>query len=384
MDTLPIPTGGQAGRLAVACCLAVQSSAAGTAPFCKCAGFHHHSTVVLCNTLLLPAASALLELKAALSGWDAAVAAFDIQLQGWNSSGSHSGSRSSESDPCAWTFVTCDTRGAVGALKLTMESFWMGSRCRRQGGQYSPDPADTDPALCTFTLPTPLEALTPSLQRLPALRWFGATLGLQGSLPAEWGAPGGLLRCVPPHLHLGLPSPVKLLSQSICETDSAAPPTPHPTPPPTTHPPTHSRLHTLELKNNELTGSIPEAWAGGGGNGTGAGQSQVQGWPLRDLKLQSNRLTGTLPAWLPAAFPDMRVSLSMSEWGRRQQPAAGLRVVGRMLRAPRTKAVLPAPADARTLLPPLHFIALQMVQLASNLLGGPLPGEWLAPGAWPQ
>ena len=158
------------------------------------------------NTLLLPAASALLELKMALPGWDTAVAAFDIHLQGWNSSGS----RGSGSDPCGWTFVTCNTWGAVEALKLTMESFWMGSRCRRQGGKYSPDPAGTDPSLCTFTLPAPLEALTPSLQRLPALRWFGATLGLQGSLPAEWGAPGSLLRCVPRRWPPDLPSSVWL------------------------------------------------------------------------------------------------------------------------------------------------------------------------------
>jgi hypothetical protein len=68
----------------------------------------------------------------------------------------------------------------------------------------------------------------------------------------------------------------------------------------------------LELDNNRLVGPIPAAWA------PLAPLDAPPRWPvpsptkarvLQMLHIASNALTGTLPPWLPAAFPGLEVGL---------------------------------------------------------------------------
>lgn len=66
-----------------------------------------------------------------------------------------------------------------------------------------------------------------------------------------------------------------------------------------------SRLRQLDFSKNQLTGSIPPSWSGLGSASSGV-SGVPQQWPVNYLVLKSNRLTGTLPPWLPAAFPNLQ------------------------------------------------------------------------------
>ena len=82
----------------------------------------------LCRIPCRAAVAALLQLKAALTGWDPLVARHNISLTGWRTpigpaaaaagtAGAHDALQ--EADPpgaCQWTFVECDAHGRVARL----------------------------------------------------------------------------------------------------------------------------------------------------------------------------------------------------------------------------------------------------------------------------
>lgn len=47
---------------------------------------------------------------------------------------------------------------------------------------------------CLFPMPATLAQLTPALDSLSGLRHLGIGVGIIGTLPSNWAAPGGLLR----------------------------------------------------------------------------------------------------------------------------------------------------------------------------------------------
>lgn len=68
--------------------------------------------------------AALLQLKAALTGFDALVARHNISLTGWRTPVGNATASAADDAPqeaelpgaCQWTFVECDTHGRVARL----------------------------------------------------------------------------------------------------------------------------------------------------------------------------------------------------------------------------------------------------------------------------
>ncbi|KAI3429301.1 hypothetical protein D9Q98_005396 [Chlorella vulgaris] len=212
---------------------------------------------------------ALLEFKAAFSGWDA-LEDYGIHLRGWQSD-SASLRAAGAADPCTWTFVdACDSQGRIMQLGMSRFDFFLSSGCQEVGNWSTTNPVSWPRDLlrkayhaCTPNLTASLQDLAAPINSLAGLSQLSIPeLDLTGSLPSEWGSPDGLL----------------------------------------------SHLRRLDISQNAITGSIPHAWS----------WLRSDGRPsLQHLSLEKNQLVGTLPPWLPVAFPHLKtLSLrSNNHWG---------------------------------------------------------------------
>ncbi|KAL4856757.1 putative sphingolipid transporter spinster 2 [Chlorella vulgaris] len=203
---------------------------------------------------------ALLAIKAAFSGWDA-LEDYGIHLQGWQSDSGNLRAAGA-ADPCTWTFVdACDSQGRVMQLHLSRFDLFMLTRCQDRNVS-TPDLLWKAYYACTPNLTASLQDLAAPVNSLAGLNQLSIPdLDLTGSLPSEWGSPDGLL----------------------------------------------SHLRLLDVSRNAITGSIPHAWS----------WLRSDGRPsLQHLSLDKNQLVGTLPPWLPVAFPHLKANFIIAS----QQP----------------------------------------------------------------